>query len=101
MFHTLHGTRLTVPAGFMAWLILAVGLALVVAGTVSAMRVRRHMMGTASSWLEALAMRGRETLGYLLHDYDEPDKPWLLLAFAGRVVGGLLVVWAGIGLFVA
>lgn len=101
MFHTIPGSRLLVPAGFMMWLLLAVGAALIVAGTLGALKVRRHMSEGASNGMEGLAIRGRETFAYLLHDYDEADKPLILLGYLGRFAGGLLLVWSAIGLFVA
>lgn len=101
MFHTIPGTRLTVPTPGLAYVLLALGAILIVLGTAGAMKVRRHMMDSASGFFELLLMRGRETFSYLLHDYDEPDKRLILLGLVGRVLGGLMIVWAAIGLFVA
>lgn len=101
MLHTIPGTRLTVPSPVLAYVLLALGLLLMVVGTLAALKVRRHMMAGAASWLDWFMMRERETLGYLLHDYDESDKPLILMGLAGRFFGGLLALWAAIGLFVA
>ncbi|HRK20897.1 MAG TPA: hypothetical protein PLX06_03780 [Fimbriimonadaceae bacterium] len=101
MFHTIPGSRLTVPTPGFAWVLIILGAILIVIGTAGAMKVRRHMMDEAGNFFELVLMRSRETFSYLLHDYDEPDKFLILLGFVGRIVGGLLILWAGIGLFVA
>lgn len=98
MFRSIPGTRLVVPTTPVAWAFIVVGLILIAVGTVGMMRVRRHMWDETRSTLEAIFNASRETLGYLLHDYDEPDKPLIILGLVGRVIGGILIVWSLIAL---
>ncbi len=99
MLRTIPNSRLVVPAPDLAWVLLLAGMALIVWGTLCAMKVRRAM-NEETGELGPLINHGRSNLGYLLNDYAEDDKPLLLLGLIGRVFGGLLVVWAGIALFV-
>jgi hypothetical protein len=99
LLKTIPNSRLVVPAPELAWVLIVVGLALIVWGTMCAMKVRRAMNEETGA-LGPLVNHGRSNLGYLLNDYVDDDKPLLLLGLAGRMIGGLMVVWAGIGLFV-
>lgn len=100
MFRTVAGTRLIIPEPALAWLLLALGLALIVWGTLCAMKIRRAM-NDETGLLGPLINEGRSNLGYLLNDYDGGDKPLLLFGLVARLIGGVWVVWAGIALFVS
>lgn len=82
----------------MAWVFIVLGVVLVAIGTAGMMRVRRHMWSESRTLLEAIFTSSRETLSYLLHDYDEPDKPLIFLGLVGRIIGGILVIWSLIAL---
>ena len=98
LFRKIPNSRLTLPEPMMAWVLIIVGVVLIALGTLCAMRIRSHMWGETTSLLQAFFNHSRETIGYLIHDYDQPDKPLMFLGLFGRVVGGLGVVWGMIGL---
>lgn len=98
-------SRLVLPEPALAWILVAFGVLLVAIGTAGALRVRRRMWQDASDSdtlpgqvVGHLLMRGRGTLAYLLHEYDEPDKGLILLGLVGRVIGGLAILWGLAGL---
>lgn len=100
LFRKIPNSRLTLPEPAMAWILIVVGVVLIAIGTMCMMRVRAHMWGETRTLFEAFFNQSRETLGYLIHDYDEPDKPLIFLALIGRFLGGIGVVWGMIGLLV-
>lgn len=56
------------------------------------------MVAGEQGFVESMLNRGVPTLGYLLNDYDEPDKWLIVLGLVGRVLGGLLFLWGLAGL---
>jgi len=99
MIRYIPGSRLALPEPLLAWPLLILGAALIVCGTLCAMKVRRHMHA-GDGWGERLLKTEGGILGYLIHEYDEPDRPFLLAGLLGRVIGGVALIWAGIALFV-
>ncbi len=99
MFRYIAGSRLALPEPPLAWALLFLGATLIVCGTLCAMRVRRHM-NMGDGWGSRLLNAERSTLGYLIHEYDEPDRLLLFAGLLGRVIGGVALIWAAIALFV-
>ncbi|HRF59753.1 MAG TPA: hypothetical protein PLH94_07560 [Fimbriimonadaceae bacterium] len=98
MFRTIPGSRLLVPTVPVAWALIVLGVVLIAVGTAGMIRVRSHMWGETRSMFEAMFNSTKGTLSYLLHEYDEPDKPLILLGLVGRFLGGVLVLWSLIAL---
>lgn len=80
----------------LAWPLIIVGAVLIVLGTACMMKVRRQMLAEQGTVLGLFVSSLRETSNYLLHDYDQPDRPLMLLAWVGRFFGGVAVVAGGI-----
>lgn len=82
----------------LAWILIVVGVLLVIFGTLCAMKVRRTVLDDSESPLDWLAKTGFQTISMLLYEYDEPDKPLMLLGFLGRVLGMVGLLWGVLGL---